>query len=486
MTLRLEILSGNEIDRIHEATLSVLEETGVKVLDPDAFEVLRDAGSEADLKTSVVKIPEHVLKEGIKKAPSSFTLFGREKDYKLKFEPGRTYLSSQGSSTFVLDLETGTRRRSTLKDLKSFYILVDALENIHHASWVVSANDLPEDTGPARELLEAFRNTTKTIDGDTYGEKNARDSIEMASIIAGGENELRKYPRLLGFVNPVSPLEHSKLMTEGLRVFAEYEQPTLIAPEAQGGATAPVTLAGILVQQNVEVLSGILISQLTHPGAPVLYGTVSTIADMKTGNVALGAVETGLINIAAAQLAKYYGLPTRGTGGATNAKVPDIQAGYEKALTLSMAAMAGINFIYDAAGMLEASRTASFEQIVLDNELCGMVLRSIHGIDVNEETMATEVIKKVGPGGHFLSQKHTLDHFAMEHYLPTILDRSTWETWQKNGSKELRATARETARKILREHKAQPLDKTVDRELEALAKKIDSERSQEIPKRDSA
>jgi len=469
---RLEILSKDEIYDIHLATLQVLERTGVKVNDPKALEMLRDAGATVDSKTSVVKIPEHLLKDEIRKAPNYFALYGRNTSYKLRFERGRTYFSSQGTSAFVVDFETGKRRKAALKDVKSFFVLSDALENIHHASMAVWPSDVPEAVAYAYVLLEGFRNATKTLDGYNYGERIAIDNIEIASVVAGGREELRKNPRLLGFVNPVSPLEHSKEMTQGLRVFAEYKQPTLIAPEAQAGSTAPVTLAGLLVQQNAEVLSGILISQLVQPGAPVLYGTASCIADMKTGNIALGAIETGLINIATAQIAEYYGLPSRGTGGATNSKSSDIQAGFEKGLTLSMAAMAGINFIYDAAGLLEASRTASLEQMVIDNDLCGMVLRALRGVEVDEETMGVEVINGVGPGGHYLSQKHTRDFFRSEHYVPKILNRELWEVWQKTGSKELASIAHVKTEKILREHVVEPLDKSLEAELEGLIKEI--------------
>jgi trimethylamine--corrinoid protein Co-methyltransferase len=233
-----------------------------------------------------------------------------------------------------------------------------------------------------------------------------------------------------------------------------------------------VTLAGLLVQQNAEVLSGIVISELTQTGTPVLYGTVSSITDMRTGNIALGAIETGLINVATAQIAKYYGLPSRGTGSVTNSKSPDIQAGIEKALTLFMAAMAGINFIYDAAGLLEASRTASLEQMAIDNELCGIVSRALRGIEVNEGTMATEVIEQVGPGGHYLSQKHTQDFFRSEHYLPLIFDRLSWEAWKKAGSRESRAVASQRVKKLLDGHIVKPLDKTIESELESLLDRI--------------
>ena len=194
---------------------------------------------------------------------------------------------------------------------------------------------------------------------------------------------------------------------------------------------------------------------------------------MKTGNIALGAIEVGLINAAAAQLARYYGLPSRGTGGTTDSKIPDIQAGFEKAATLLMAASAGINFIYDAAGALESTLTASFEQAVIDNEICGMVARALRGIDVNDETLAIDVIENVGPGGQYLSQKHTLKYLKKEHYIPKIIKREKREDWERAGSKDLWKTAREEAKKILKEHQPEPLDKDIEKELKRTIKEIE-------------
>jgi trimethylamine--corrinoid protein Co-methyltransferase len=239
--------------------------------------------------------------------------------------------------------------------------------------------------------------------------------------------------------------------------------------------TAPATLAGLLSQTNAEILSGIVIAELFKPGAPILYGSVATVMDMRTGAAAFGAVELGMVNIAAAQLARYYNLPSRGTGGATEAKIPDIQAGFEKAMTLSMAALAGMNFIYDAAGSLESSLTASFEQAVIDDEICGALSRAIRGIDVSDKTLATDVIAAVGPGGEFLSQRHTLENVQREHYIPKILSREKWEVWEKGGSKGLWETAREEARKILEKHQPEPLDHDTRIEIESIVKEIEKD-----------
>lgn len=469
----LEVLSGDQLYQIHLASLQVLEDVGVKVEENEALKVLADAGAKVDLKNKIVKIPSYLVKEGVQKAPSAFTLFGRDRKHKETFGDGRVYFSMQGEGVHVLDLETGERRGSTIKDAAAFYKLADALENIDHASMCVAALDIPDASGPVREVVEGFKNTTKTIDGCEYGESKSRGTISVASVVAGSEDELMRTPMLLGFYNPVSPLQHSKDLLEGLRIYSEYNQPTLIAPMDLAGGTGPATLAGLLVQQNAEVLSGIVIAELFRPGTPVLYGTVSTVMDMRTGGAAFGAVELGLMNIASAQLARYYNLPSRGTGGATESKVSDVQAGFEKAMTLSMAALAGICFIYDAAGSLESSLTASFEQAVIDNEICGSVSRAVRGIDVSERTLAVDVIKAVGPGGEFLSQRHTLENLQREHYIPKVISRDKWEVWERAGSRDLGQVARQEAKRILKEHQPEPLDQDIRIQIENIVKEME-------------
>ena len=470
---QLKILSSDELYEIHLATLEILERIGVKILEPKALRILEEAGATVDIKKKIARIPKHLVEEAIKKAPSGFTLYGRDPKYKLRFQDRRVYFSMGGQSVNVLDLETGKQRASTLKDCENFCRLADALENVHHTTIVVRPRDVPDSVAHVHELFAGFRNTTKTLDAETYGQAVALDSIRMASAVRGGEEELKKSPLLLGFHNPISPLQHSEKLTEALMVYSKYKQPVIVAPEAQAGATAPVTLAGLLAQQNAEVLSGIVIAELVNPGAPVLFGTVSTIMDMKTGNLAYGAIEAGLINVATAQLAHYYGLPSRGTGSGTESKIPDIQAGFEKAMTLMMAALAGLNFIFNAAGTLESTLTASFEQAVIDNEICGMVSRALRGIKISDETLAIDVIERVGPGGQFLDQRHTLEYLKKEHYLPTIINRQKRERWEKAGSKDLREIAREEAKRILKEHQPEPLDRDIEEELKKVVKEVE-------------
>jgi trimethylamine--corrinoid protein Co-methyltransferase len=224
-----------------------------------------------------------------------------------------------------------------------------------------------------------------------------------------------------------------------------------VTAEVQSGATSPVTLAGSLIVQNCEVLTGILISQLTKAGAPVFYGTCGGVMDMRLADIALGGVESGLINIATAQLAHHYNIPCRGTAATTESKALDMQAGYEKATTLLMAAMGGANTIF-YPGVMDHALTISLESLVIDNEICGMVTRALQGIKVDDAHLAIDIIDRVGPMGHFLGQKHTMQFLIDEHYLPTISDRRIREEWEKDGSKELKDVAKERVQKILKEH----------------------------------
>jgi trimethylamine--corrinoid protein Co-methyltransferase len=477
---RLQFLTKDELYEIHLATSEILEEVGVKFLSQKALEILDKAGAHVDFKKETARIPEYLVKEAVKRAPSSCTLYGRNFNYKLRLGGKRVYFSMSGWLPYVLDLESGKCREGNLADVESFFKLGDYLENIHFMDWAVWPRDIPEALVHVYGLFLGFKNTTKPLDGYIYGEKPAEDNIRMASVVAGGEEELRRRPLLLTIENPTSPLQHSKEAIEGLMVYAKYNQPLVIASEAQSGTTAPATLAGLLVQQNAEVLSGIVLAELVNPSTPVLYGTVSTIANMKSGNIALGAMETGLINAATAQLARYYGLPSRGIGGTTDSMIPDIQAGLEKAATLMMAALAGINLIYSFAGSLESTLTVSYEQLVIDNELAGMVSRALKGIKVNDETLAVDVIKKVGPGNHYLTQRHTLENFRKEHYIPRILNREKRKTWENAGSKDLREIAREEVKRILKTHQPEPLDRDVEKELKRIIEEVEKRETQKM------
>ena len=468
---QLEILSKSELDKIHGATVEVFSRLGVKVWAPKALALFKAAGAEVDQKTMTVKISESLLKETVKKAPAEFEMYGRDPKYKLTYGGKRVHYSTVGQPVRLQDLD-GNVRSATVKDMENLAKIADYCDNIHHLSRMTTPLDVPQDVQHLHCIWANCKNSIKTTNGYNHGERKAQETIDMAAIIRGSHDELVKKPLLLGITNPVSPMQLSQQLIEGAILYAKYKQPMVYAPEIIAGATGPVTLAGVLVQQNAEVLAGIMVSQLANPGTPVMYGTVCTVLDMKTGATALGGPEVGLYNVASAQLARYYSLPSRGTGGNTDSKVLDSQAASETATGVLMASLAGMNFIYDAAGSLDGSLTLSYEKLVIDNEVCGMVSRILDGVAVNDQTLAVDEICRVGPSATYLASPFTMKMFRKEHFIPALLDRKSRETWEKEGAKSLETVAREKTRSILKEHMPEPIDKGVAADVEKFMKKV--------------
>jgi len=279
-------------------------------------------------------------------------------------------------------------------------------------------------------------------------------------------------PMLLCIVNSVSPLQWDMKNVGGALEYARLKQPVALTPEIMAGATGPVTLAGTMVQHNAEVLSMLTLMQLIQPGTPVIYGASSTITDMRTSMLRLGAPEHGLMHVGFAQLAEHYDIPTRGVAGVSDSKDLDVQAGYETTFNLLLAVLAGFNFITYALGSLDLSLSICYEKIVTDHDLVGMVERLVKGVDVSDETMALDVIDEIGPGGHFLAHKHTRDHHQKEHFIPRLLDTQSYESWVKAGSKDLRDKARDEVKRILKEQQPPQIDKGIEKRLEEYVKQV--------------
>jgi trimethylamine--corrinoid protein Co-methyltransferase len=315
------------------------------------------------------------------------------------------------------------------------------------------------------------KNSRKPFGMGCYAYRPTLDMMEMMAIAAGGKAELQQRPRFFGICSTVSPLQMSQIQLEGMLVCAEYGQPVTMAPEGIAGLSAPVTLAGLLVQENANILAHIVLAQLFRPGTPVLYGTVSTIANMRNGTVALGAVETGLITAASVQLARFYGLPCRSVGSTTESKREDYQAGFERFATLIPAVLGGVDYI-TCAGTLDSSMLESDALLVLDDEVCGAALRMARGIEVNETTLAMDVIRRVGFSGSYITDKHTTKNFRAEHFIPQLMVREPYEAWENAGAKSALDNAREKARQLLASHKPVDLDPAIERELDAYRKMV--------------
>lgn len=473
---QLKVLTKDEIYNIHRSTLKVLEHTGIKIYEPIAFNLLKYAGAYVDEKSKLVKLPPHLVEETVKKTPRGFTLFARNPKYNVKVEHGKVYFGPMIGRINIIDLDSGEKRKTTLEDVANLTKIASALEYYmlpHSGVQMPHIEGVPDEVAHAYSYLISIKNSEKVVKGTGRDKVKAQDCIRMASVLASCDvEELRKKPNIFTTCNPIAPLKYQRGQTEGLIEYARHGVPVDVTSEVQAGATGPVTLAGSLVVQNAEILTGIIIAQLVNPGTPVFYGTASTIMDMRSGIIAKGAVEAGLFNVATAQMAQYYGIPSRGTAADTESKVLDIQAGYEKAITLLMAALAGVNYIW-YPGTLEYALTVSYESLVIDHEICGMVDRAIKGIDINQDTLATKLIDAIGPGGQFLGQRHTVDHLKSEQYFPKLSDRRSREDWKAAGAKELREVAREEVRRILKEYQPMPLEKDIEAELKRIVKEIE-------------
>ncbi|RLE09001.1 trimethylamine methyltransferase [Candidatus Aerophobetes bacterium] len=450
---KYKVLSDKEVEMIHNASLRTLEKTGMEVNSKKALEIFKEKGAKIDFDKRRVKIPRSMVEDAIDKAPSKVVLCGREEKHNLILEDKRVYMGTAGTALSVLDLDTGEKRPSTLKDVGEIARLVDALENIQFYHLTVYPNDLPREKVDVNRYYAALSNTTKHIMGGPYTREGALEVIKIAEEIAGGEEALREKPIISFTICAMSPLKIDATYGEILIDIVKKGIPVAVPTEPQCGTTAPVTLAGNLVLYGAETLAGVTLAQLVNPGTPVICGYVGTIADVRTMAYTSGAVEMGLLNAGAAQLAQYWRLPFYGTGGMTDSKIPDIQSGYERALNLLPVALAGANYIHDAAGYLESALTVAYEQYVIDNEIIGMVMRALRGIEVNEDTLALDVIDKVGPGGNFLTEEHTVSYMRSEFFFPKVSDRSHREKWLAEGGKDAKERAKEMAKDILAKHK---------------------------------
>lgn len=475
---RINVLSKDEILTIHSAAIELLSTVGIKIDAQDTRDLLEKHGAEVDQETTFVKFPETLVKEQLKKVPNSFKLHGPDGTFNFEVNTTSTQFATIGTPIKIYDPNNKNNvRKSLLEDMIKQIRVVDSLEHINNSHVDVWPNDVKYTAIHAHAMYQWVKNTRKPYGLGCYGKVASQDMINMASIVVGGEKELINKPRLVGFFNPTSPLHFPQIMTNGLSVFAKYKQPTIIAPEALAGSSAPVTLAGLLTQTSAETLGGIVLAQLFNPGAPVFFGTVSCITDMRSGNSALGSIETTLITTGVAQIARFYNIPSRGPGSVTESKCFDLQNGFERLQTLMLAAQAGINYI-TCAGTYESTLAEALELLIIDDELAGVVKRLLDGINVNEDTIGLDTIKKVAterkPGANFLGEKHTREHMKNELYIPKLIDRNRRTTWRKKGSKDIITTAREKVDQILQNYIPPEIPVEIETQLQDYIKKVET------------
>jgi trimethylamine--corrinoid protein Co-methyltransferase len=471
---RFKLLTDAQADELHEASLRLLSTTGCVFQDEHALQVLADAGARVDFGRQLVRFPFNLVEAAIRSAPKRVLLAARNPQYDIVLEGDRVYFGPGTLPVNVLDLGTGQVRRGTTQDCFDLPRLIDALPYIHFYKTAIYPDGVAPEVAERWMVYGAFASTEKEVSTAALSLEGALDFVLMAEVVAGGSNDLRERPLLCINVLCSCPLVFASTNTRILTTLAERGIPLIVGSEPQAGTTAPVTLLGAALLQNAEALAGITLAQIINAGTPVIMGAVGSISDLKSGNFASGAVELGLMNSVAAQMSQRYGIPLYATGGMSDAKVSDTQAGYEKALQLLLVALSGGNYIHDAAGLLDHCLTFSYEQYVIDNEICGMVARALGGLAFSDETMALGLIDKVGPGGHFLGERHTLNHLRSEHFLPELADRDSRASWERKGSRSVVEKARARARQILNTHQTTPLPEGVDRELRQIVARAEA------------
>jgi trimethylamine---corrinoid protein Co-methyltransferase len=457
----LDYLGEAELEQIHKAVLKVLEKNGIEFYSQEAREILSKGGARVEGE-KVFFSPEMVM-EQVGRAPSEFTLHARNPEKSIVIGGENTVHAPGYGSPYVMDYSQNTRRNATYEDYIAFTKLAGNSENIDVVGGVlVEPNDITDHLRHALMFQAAVKHTDKCLMGSAMGGKKAQETVDMASIIFGGIDRVRKNPALISLINTNSPLEFDPRMLDALMVYARNNQPVIIAALAMTGTTSAVTLAGSLVQQTAEVLSGVVLAQLINPGTPVVFGSASSIVDLRTGNLAIGSPESVKMFSVIAQLARFYGLPSRGGGALTDAIIIDSQSGFESMMVMMNSVLSGLNFILHSVGLLENYMTMSFEKFIIDDEMLGMVRNYASGFPVNEDTLAVDTILNIGSGGNFISDEHTFKHMK-DTRIPIISSRQNYA-----GATELTDTAQrahEYCKAVLQDYQSPELDAKTEAEL---------------------
>ncbi len=460
---RLEILSPAEIRRIHEATLEIIERVGVRFPSARALDIWAAHGATVDRDTSIVRIPARIMDAALRTAPPVYPLAARDPARDLLLDGRHVYLGTDGCGIEVLDPWTLVVRRSSLADVADIARVADALDPIAFHWVAVSAQDRPPETRALEELFAVWRNSTKHVQSESIvTPEETATAVEMAAAIAGGRDALRERPVLSLMQCTISPLAHDGGAIDAALVAAEAGVPVGFMTMASCAFSGPATIAGSLVVGNAEVISALALMQLAYPGSPVYYAAAQTAMDLRSGAYTGGGPEDFLFGAVTNQLSDFYDVPLSMGAYATGAKRSDWQAGLENGLSSFVASVTGSDMLL-GAGLLHGSRIWSYEQLILDTEIDGIVKAMLRGIPVDDASLALDVIAEVGPGGEYLTAPHTRATMRGL-WQAKYLDRRPYSQWEADPDKPHR-DALEHARTLLRDHRPEPLDPALDAEL---------------------
>jgi trimethylamine--corrinoid protein Co-methyltransferase len=458
-SVHFRVLSEDQVWEIKQAAFEILEKTGCRVLHAGALDLLRNAG--AVVHDDRVKVPRHIVEHCVRTAPKGFTIYDRAGKRALELEGRKSYYGTSTASPNTRDALTGEIHETRVADIARGAKVADALPNIDWVMPMGSSQDVPALAADVYEFQAVVTNTTKPIVFIGYSPRGVEMVYEMAADVVGGLDRLRDRPFVIAYPEPISPLVFPAEVIDRMFIAADLFLPQVPGSSVQPGATGPVTLAGSVAQLIAEGLMGLTLVQLRRPGAPSCLSGNIGVFDMRHAIMSIAAPEMSLALAAQAEVAQSFGLPTWGLAGSTDSKTIDAQAGIESAFSILAQGLAGLNLIHDV-GYMDRGMICSAEMLVLGDEVIGMAKRFIRGIEVSAETLARDLVAKVGPGGHFLQEKHTLRHFKEELWMPELLTRQHYDVWEQAGAKDMSQRVQDKVREIVEGHAAPALpDKTL-------------------------
>jgi len=463
----LTLMNTADMEQLHGAAKSILETVGLNVHHPQMRVKLAQAGAKVG-EDARVHVPGEMVERALRTAKRDIVVYNRLGEPVMPFGPHQIYFGTGSDLVYTRDLETTERRASVLEDAARAARLCDALAEVDFVMSFALPSDVPNESAEPQQYYALVHNTIKPVIMTSFSGLEAFERMhEMACVIAGGDEAFRQRPNYIMYGQFVSPLQHDLQAVERLVFCADHEIPLIYIPTIMPGASGPLTLAGSLALAAAESLAGLVMHQAQRPGAPFIFGACVSQLDMRTMLFPYGSPEWRLNDLVMAELSRYYGLPVFGTGGATDSKVVDAQAGAEYASSLLVAALAGTNLIHDV-GYLDSGLTGSLESIVLSAEQIRWVKRFIAGVEVSDETVALQAVADVGPGRQFLDHDHTLKHLRRNMWVPYVADRNGYDVWVAGGSKDYATRAREYARQLVQSHLPEALDHSVETSLREL------------------
>ena len=463
MYVRMQTFTEKELTNIHDASMDLLKNIGVAFNDDEALSIFKKNGFKVDGKT--VFFSEKNVRQAIESAPARFRVAARNPANNVSIG-GEDVAFAPGYGAIFIITRDGEQRKATMADYEAFCKLVQTSCTVNITGFLMAApSDLPVQTAHLNMLYSNITLCDKPFMGSSVSRAGAEDCIDMASIVWGSKEKLKDTPVTVSLITPLSPLQYTAEMTGSAIALARYNQACIFGALLMAGASGPLSIAGLLVQQNAEILAGVTLTQLVRPGAPVIVGGTSAILDMRTGSLSMGAPEVARISSATIQMAKFYNLPARSGCAVTDAHFPNAQAGFESALNLYVALQNGSNFILHAAGILGAYNAMSFEKFIIDEELCSQILESLRPVAINNESIDLEFIKDVGIGGNYLTHPKTYEHCRTAFYFSNLVNRRGFSGWQEDGAKHINDRATEIFNERMSKYRKPDIDPQLEKDL---------------------